>query len=115
MEFICVIPKDLRVKQEILLGRDLKEIGIVAGASLAGFLLGITLGLGNTIVGVIGLAIGLLISGLITQPITAKQNTLSYYRIIRSYYKSQKIYKTAPLSMHIVRENIEKTVDIEEK
>lgn len=107
MDFICVIPKDLRVKQEILLGRDLKEIGLIFGAALGGFIIGFILAIGNPIGGTIGCVVGLLLACLITQPITTKQNTLYYMKTIHKYHKSQKIYKTAPLSMHIEAKAIE--------
>lgn len=114
MEFICVIPKDLRVKQDVMLGRDLKEVGIIAGSMLTGFLVGLAIGAGNMVYGAIGLVVMGLITSLITQPISPKNNVLSYYKIIKKYNQSQKIYKTAPLSMHKELAKIMNLVDEKE-
>lgn len=107
MEFMCVVPKDLRVKQEVILGRNLKELALIAGAMLLGFCGGLIGSFGNMLIAVIGLAIVGLIAIILTQPISGKRTVAGYCRIIRAYYSTQKIYKAAPLIIHKERIKLE--------
>lgn len=107
MEVMCVIPKDLRVKQEIILGRSLKEVGIIGGLMISGFSLTMILTKGNIPTAAIVLAICALISFVLTQPISGKQSVFGYCVIIQYYLQSQKRYLTGPLAVHEERVEIE--------
>ncbi|MGL6057293.1 MAG: hypothetical protein ACRC17_03115 [Culicoidibacterales bacterium] len=94
-----LIPKDLRIKQDIFFGRSIIEMAIVLfvpiGLGGIGMLFGQLLGIG------IG-CISLLLAILFTTTLAKKETVFHASKRINRFRKSTKFYQQAPLEMAIV-------------